>query len=241
MNTTTGYASKVRLILGLFVFSATAPLPFATPAAEGPIAPASSSLDDVSRALAQAKTVFSHFVQERHLSLFKEPLRSEGYLCFQQPGRIRWEVTAPYKSILVSDGSGVAQFEWLDEQWKKLDIGLAAAMQNVVSQIAAVMQGSYARGGREYQVTLTQTERGAVVSLVPANEKMRKMIKAIEVHLAGDLKATRRVVLREQTGDYTDIQFDQQVVNVSFREGTFDRKAPLALDAVREVMTQTTR
>jgi outer membrane lipoprotein-sorting protein len=188
--------------------------------------------------MGEAKTVFTRFVQERHLSLFKEPLRSEGYLCFEQPGRIRWEITEPYRSILVSDGTGVSQFEWVDEQWKKLDIGLAAAMQNVVSQIAGVMQGSYARGGREYQVSISQTENGPVVTLVPGNEKMRKMMKAIEVYLAHDLKATRRVVLRESTGDFTDIQFDQQAVNIRFQPGTFDRKSPLKLEAVREAVQQ---
>lgn len=196
----------------------------------GPVA-----LEQVNHALAEAKTVFTHFVQERHLSLFKEPLRSEGYLCFEQPGSIRWETTEPYKSILVSDGAGVAQFEWFDEQWKKLDVGLAAAMQNVVSQIAGVMKGQYAQGGREYNVDLANTENGPVITLVPRNEKMRKMMKAIEVHVAPDLKATRRVVLRENTGDFTDIQFDQQVVNRKFPEGTFDRKSPLVLGKIREV------
>ncbi len=235
------YSRGFRLVCLLgFIGVAEGVLPFAASGAEAATTPTAVSLQDVSRALGDAKTVFTHFVQERHLSLFKEPLRSEGYLCFEQPGRIRWEVTQPYKSILVSDGSGVAQFEWVDEQWKKLDIGLAAAMQNVVSQIAAVMQGSYARGGRQYEVSLTQSEQGPVVTLVPGNEKMRKMMKAIEVHLAPDLKATRRVVLRESTGDYTDIQFDEQVVNRQFKAGTFDRKSPASLEAVRQVALQST-
>jgi outer membrane lipoprotein-sorting protein len=196
------------------------------------------TLNEVNEALSRAKTVFTHFVQERHLSLFKEPLRSEGYLCFEQPGRIRWEITEPYKSILVSDGSGVAQFEWVDEQWKKIDLGLTAAMQNVVSQIAGVMKGQYAQGGKEYAVELANTETGPLITLVPRNEKMRKMMKAIEVHLAPDLKATRGVVLRETTGDYTDIRFDQQAINTRFQEGTFDRRAPTSLEKVKELASR---
>jgi len=192
------------------------------------------SLEEVNRTMSEAKSVLTHFVQERHLSLFNEPLRSEGYLCFEQPGRLRWEVTQPYKSILVSDGSGVAQFEWMDNRWKKLDLGLAAAMQNVVSQIAGVMKGQYAREGREYAVNLASTPNGPVITLTPRNEKMRQMIEAIEVHLAPDLKATRQIVLRENDGDFTDIQFDGQVVNLRFPEQTFDRKAPLDLERVRQ-------
>ncbi len=203
-------------------------------AAQSAPSPAAVSLEEVNRTMASAKTVFTHFVQERHLSLFNEPLRSEGYLCFEQPGRIRWEVTSPYKSILVSDGSGVAQFEWIDEKWKKLDLGLAAAMQHVVGQIAGVMKGQYTRESREYTVELINTDTGPVIKLTPRNEKMRRMMQAIEVHLAPDLKATRQVVLREKDGDYTTIQFDAQVVNVKFDEQTFNRQAPLDVEQIRQ-------
>ena len=187
------------------------------------------SLEEISRAMARAGTVFTRFVQERHLALFNEPLRSEGCLCFEKPGRVRWEITSPYQSILVSDGSGVAQFEWLDEKWKKLDSGLAGAMQNVVAQIAAVMEGRYASDSRDYTVTLADSPEGPVITLVPRNETMRKMMQAIEVHLAADLKGTRRIVLRETGGDFTDIRFSEQVVGLELPPRTFDRNAPLAL------------
>jgi len=193
-----------------------------------------ATLEEINRVLAGAKTVFTHFVQERHLSLFHEPLQSEGYLCFEQPRRIRWEVTEPYRSILISDGSGVAQFEWVGDQWKKLDLGLAAAMQSVVSQIAEVMRGQYGRESRQYNVALANTDGGPVVTLVPRNEKVRKMIQAIEVRLAPDLAVTRQVVIREKDGDFTEIRFDGQFVGLRLPEGTFDRRAPLALEQIRQ-------
>jgi outer membrane lipoprotein-sorting protein len=195
--------------------------------------PAPVSLEQINQAMAKADTVFSRFVQERHLSLFNEPLRSEGYLCFQKPGRIRWEITSPYKSILVSDGSGVAQFEWTDEKWKKLDLGLTDALQNVVSQIAGVMEGRYASDRRTYAASVTNTAAGPVITLVPQNETMRKMMAAIEVRLAADLKGTRRVVLRETGGDFTDICFSDQVVGPVLPPKTFDRNAPADLETIR--------
>jgi outer membrane lipoprotein-sorting protein len=195
--------------------------------------PAPVTLEDISRTMAKADTVFSRFVQERHLSLFTEPLRSEGWLCFRKPGRIRWEITSPYRSILVSDGSGVAQFEWVDEKWKKLDLGLADALQNVVSQIAGVMEGTYASDRRAYAASVTNSTDGPVVTLIPQNETVRKMMAAIEVHLAADLKATRRVVLRETGGDYTDIRFSEQTVGLALPPKTFDRNAPVPIEHVR--------
>lgn len=192
------------------------------------------TLAEVSRALGKAYCVLTRFVQERHLSLFTEPLRSEGWLCFQKPGRVRWETTQPYQSILISDGSGVAQFEWMDGKWKKLDMGLAAAMQNVIAQIAGVMEGRYASESRDYTATLTNASDGIVVQLKPRNETMRKVMQAIEVHLAPDLQATRRVVLRETGGDSTDIRFSEQAVGVALPPKTFDRNAPVSLEQIRQ-------
>jgi hypothetical protein len=192
------------------------------------------TLDEVGRAMGGVKTVFARFVQERHLSLFQEPLRSEGYLCCEKPGRIRWEITQPYQSVLVSDGSGVAQFEWIDDQWKRLDLGLADAMQHIVSQIAGVIEGRYASNRREFEVAVAAGDSGPVLTLVPQQEKVRKMMRAIEVHLAPDLKGTRRVVLRESNTDFTEIRFEEEVVDAVFPPATFNRSKPAALEAIRQ-------
>ena len=193
------------------------------------------SLEPISRATSQAQTIFTRFVQERHLSLFNEPLHSEGFLCFQKPARIRWETTSPYKSILVSDGAGVAQFEWADDHWKKLDLGLGDALQQVMSQIAGVMDGRYASDKIAYAASVTNGADEVVITLVPQNETVRKMMVAIEVHLTADLKGTRRVVLRETGGDYTDIQFSEQFVNRALPPKTFDRSAPVDIEQIKAV------
>jgi outer membrane lipoprotein-sorting protein len=144
------------------------------------------------------------------LSLFNEPLRSEGYFCFQNPGRIRWQTTSPYQSILVSDGVGVARFEWLD-----------------------VMAGRYTDGRGGYAITVTNTAGEVVVTLVPRNEGLRRVMAAIEVHLAEELNGARRVVLRENGGDYTDIRFDEQHVNLALPPKTFDRGAPADIGKIQ--------
>jgi outer membrane lipoprotein-sorting protein len=197
-------------------------------------APTPLTLEGIGQAMGAVQTVFTRFVQTRHLSLFKDPLRSEGVLCCEKPGRIRWEITAPYQSILVSDGTGVAQFEWMDERWKKLDVGLADALQRVVSQIAGVIEGRYATSGKEFRASLSVDAGEPVITLVPQSERVRKMMAAIEVHLAPDLRGTRRVVLRENNEDFTDIRFEDQATNVKLPPRTFDRSQPAPLERIQE-------
>ena len=221
-----------RLMVALAVGSASAS---AAHASTNP-APA-ATLDEIGRAMKGVKTVFARFVQERHLSLFQEPLRSEGYLCCEKPGRIRWEITKPYRSVLVSDGSGVAQFEWMDDRWKRLDLGLADAMQHIVNQIAGVIEGRYVNSRREFEITVASSDSGPVLTLVPQQEKVRKMMRAIEVHLAADLTSTRRVVLRESNADFTEIRFEEQVIDAVFPSATFDRVKPVPLESIQRAVS----
>jgi outer membrane lipoprotein-sorting protein len=203
-------------------------------AADKPETGSPSVLQEFNRNMNGVNTVFCRFTQSRHLSLFKDPLQSAGYLCFQKPGKVRWETDQPYRSILISDGAGVAQFEWTDERWQKLDIGLAAAMQNVVAQIAGIFEAKFTTSRRDYAVAVTHTPDGPMVILTPQAEVMRKMMKAIEVHLAPDLKGTRAVVLRENDGDYTEIRFVGQVAGIEFPQKTFDLNHPLEIQTVEK-------
>jgi outer membrane lipoprotein-sorting protein len=210
---------------------------FVLPVAAQPDGEPALLLEHIAHNLGGVQSVFARFVQERHLSLFEQPLRSEGYLCFQKPGRIRWEITQPYQAILLSDGKGVAQFEQVGEQWKKLELGLADAVQNVVSQIGAIMEGRYAARQREYSVSAASTAGGLLVTLTPQQPAMRKVMHAIEVHLAPDFR-TRQVVLREVGGDYTEIRFSDHAVNLILPAATFDRIKPADLELVRRAVEQ---
>jgi hypothetical protein len=62
------------------------------------------------------------------------------------------------------------------------------------------------------------------------------MMRAIEVHLAADLKGTRRVVLRESNADFTEIRFEEQVTDAVFPSGTFDRAKPAPLESIRRAL-----
>jgi outer membrane lipoprotein-sorting protein len=192
----------------------------------------------VAQNMGHVQSVLARFEQERHLSLFQEPLHSEGYLCFEKPGRLRWQIVQPYQSILVSDGKGVAQFERVNERWKKLELGLADVLQNVTAQIGAVMEGRYATRQQDYSVNGTNTADGPVVTLTPRHPAMRKMMQGIEIHLAPDLRGTRRVVLREAGGDFTDIRFSEQVTEPPLPPGTFHRRNPADLEQILRAVQQ---
>lgn len=199
--------------------------------------PAPAVLETIQRNLAGVDRLLVDFVQERHLSFLEEPLVSEGVICFQKPRRIRWETTAPFRSILVSDGNHAAQFEWMNQTWRKLDLGLSQAIQMVMNQISGIFEGAYLNGNAEYTLEVAGPDTAPIIRLTPRNAMVAKLMEAIEIHMASDLMRTDRVVLREKNGDWTEIRFSHHRDDIPFPDGIFDLKRPAGLETIPPAAT----
>jgi len=189
-------------------------------------------LGSISKVLSSADTVFAQFEQERNVSLFTEPLKSDGYLCFAAPGSIRWEISRPYRSILLSGDRGVAQFEWMDGRWQKLNAGLEAVMRQITGQIVMILRGQFT-GSRdsEYEVSVATADE-TVVTLVPKKKEQAGVLSSISAHMSLDLSELKSVRLMEPDGDSTVIRFRAMKTNVTFAAGVFDTRAPADIETV---------
>ncbi len=193
-------------------------------------------LQRLGQTMTKAETLFVEFTQERHLALFEEPLRTEGFLVFKKPNSIRWEVTKPYRSILVCTGNNAAQFEEVDSQWKRLDLSYMKSIPNFVGGMALFLEGRYVERQQDYEFTV-RAENGTVLTLKPKQKQASQFIAAFELWFGDDLAGgARQVTLRQPDGDWTSIKFTNQVINQALPAETFDLQAPVAVETVRKAV-----
>ena len=86
-------------------------------------------------------------------------MRTEGCLIFQKPNSIRWEVTKPFRSVLVCTDSGAAQFEQIEGNWKRLDLSYMKSIPNFVNGMALFLEGRYRRPTGRLRVLRSAGER----------------------------------------------------------------------------------
>jgi outer membrane lipoprotein-sorting protein len=189
-------------------------------------------LRDLQQKMSSVNSVYLEFTQERVLKLFSEPLKSEGVMLIERPGKIRWETTAPYQTILLGDKNSVAQFEFNDGKWEKLKLGFPQLLQHVMQQMSAMNQGRLDALTNDYSASVA-TNGETVVTMIPKDENMREMMSSLEVHMQPDFSATRAIVLNEPDGDLTRIIFQNEKRGVKFPAGTFDQASPLEISAVK--------
>jgi outer membrane lipoprotein-sorting protein len=198
-----------------------------------PVADPQPILQDLQHKMSSLGAVYFELTQERHLKLFNEPLKSEGFMLIERPDRIRWETTAPYQSILLGDKKSVAQFEFTDGKWQKLKLGFPQMLQRVMDQMALMNQGKLDALTSDYTISVATNSSEAVMTLVPKDENVRAMLSSLEVKMAPDFSATREVVMNEPNGDFTRIIFHREKRGVKFPPGTFDQTKPLEIAAIK--------
>jgi outer membrane lipoprotein-sorting protein len=230
MNKKTGFCSLtlVTFLLGPGLQKGIAAEPHAVPDPR-PI------LQDLQRKMSSMRSVYLEFTQERQLKLFAEPLKSQGVMLIERSGRIRWETTEPYQSILLADQKSVGQFELEDGKWKKLRIGFPQ-IKHVMDQMSLMHQGKLEALMADYTISAA-TNGMTIITLSPKDETVRSMLSSIQIHLLPDLSATREVVMNEPSGDLTKIVFSKEVRDVEFPAGTFDLNQPADIATVKAAVS----
>jgi outer membrane lipoprotein-sorting protein len=179
------------------------------------------------------RAVISEFVQERRLQLFAEPIVSEGVLVFEKPRRVRWETTAPYRSLFVADGSDATQFEWVDGQRRPLNTPMPRSLFQMLDQIATLHQGRLRDAEAAFAITV-RTGQVCRVILAPKREGDRAFLEAMELHFAPDLSAMRAIVLRETNGDTTTLTIRREQRQPVLPARVFDTRDPADLETIRQ-------
>jgi outer membrane lipoprotein-sorting protein len=197
-----------------------------------PVADPRPVLQDLQRKMSSLGSVYFELTQERHLKLFTEPLKSEGFMLIERPDQIRWETSAPYQSILLGNHQSVAQFEFTDGKWEKLKLGFPQMLKRVMEQMSLMNQGKLDALTSDYTISVS-TGSMAVVTLVPKDENARAILSSLEVKMLPDFSATREVVMNEPNGDFTRIIFRREKRDVKFPSGTFDQTKPLDIAAIK--------
>lgn len=162
-----------------------------------------ASVDEVARRLTSAALQRGRFEQEKHLSGFAKPLKSQGdYLLVRRRGVI-WRTAKPFASQLVLTQDAIAGSDGM-----RLDASKEPGVRVVTTLMLALLDGDLRQlaGHFELQVELKGAQ-GWRAQLRPKAPSLAKLFAAIEIE--GD-RQLRRIQLNEAQGDRTLIRFDEQ-------------------------------
>lgn len=201
------------LLLGLAVVAFLLP-------ARAEDSPLDAFVQKVKKGMADVKTTRGRFQQTKTLAAFDDKVVSSGTFAIERPGKIRWEIATPFKSILVIAGDKGARWNENKKTVEKFALADKPGIDVAVKQMFTWYSGNFDEVKGTFDPSIEKD--GRTVALVPKNDKLREVMSRILVRFAEGFATIESIAIEEKGGDRTDIAFEGVELNKDLDAKTFE-------------------
>ncbi|MCA1794196.1 MAG: outer membrane lipoprotein carrier protein LolA [Desulfobacteraceae bacterium] len=184
-------------------------------------------LETAENNFSDVQTLKAKLIQEKNISLFSEPVISEGFFLFKNPDKIRLEFTTPFKSALFVNKDQFYRFEEIKGEWKAMSSGDKKITRIMLDHMAAWVKGRFNKDGL-YRISGkylfgNKPENPAAIILIlePKAVEFREFIRAFELGINADINRLEHITIRESEQDFTHIEFYDEQINMPIENNLF--------------------
>jgi outer membrane lipoprotein-sorting protein len=176
-------------------------------------------LRELGKANAAVRTLRAQFVQQRHVAIVRDVLRSAGTFLLDKRGRVAWIVTEPEPVRVVIRKDGVfADGKRVGGAPDSGETPAGFSPLPLLQGLNEVFAGISEQTTRDFSVRLLADDR---LELKPRSPALASWLSAMEVTLDAKTSTPSRVRLEEPGGDSTEITFRDVTVNPALDDAAF--------------------
>ena len=157
------------------------------------------------------------FVQEKHLSFSKEPLISKGEM-FYQGQNMRWDQNVPKNHLIVITDEELKIKE--DGKVSTHNLDANKYMRGLKEIMMGTMTGTLLESPL-FASTYFETEKQYLVKLSPKKGRLKNMFQIVILKFNKKTLHMEEVVMQEESGDFTKINFIDPIFNQKISSETF--------------------
>ena len=189
-------------------------------------------------ALSSPTSLTFDFTQTKSSEMLENDIVSEGKMAYAAPDRVRWEYTAPYKSLFIMNGDKVLTRNSSGEKQSKAKGGslytrISKLMTGLLS--AGVQTGSTSEGVSEensktspliraegFDCTAEEKSDGLHLKLVPVEQSAKRLFREVRVRIDKKTGVASKIEIEEKNGDSTTILCRNIKVNPELDAALFE-------------------
>ncbi len=201
------------------------------------------SLDDflvrIEQRHSNMNTLAARFRQEKHFSFMDVPLISQGFIIFESPERIRFDITEPFQTAMLFDGKNIERYELVDDKWNSVQSNAGKSINLVMEQIGQWMQGKFSNKSSIFDLSISADEPNGyvVLDLNPLPKQFRQYIEKIKIHVTSPPEYNiTRIDILEPEGDRFALVFQQEILNGKLPDKCFSD--PQSAKQCKELFSQ---
>ncbi|HQE13237.1 MAG TPA: outer membrane lipoprotein carrier protein LolA [Flavipsychrobacter sp.] len=176
---------------------------------------------ELSNANAGIRTINSDFSQTKNMALLAEKVKSKGKFYFMKEDKIRIEYTQPFSYILVMNKGQVLVKD--EQKTSKVNTKNSKALQSVNRIMIDCMRGTIL-SNPDFKASVFESGNSYLIALIPSQAAMKNMFSGIDIYLTKKQFDVTRLVMKENGGDLTDMNFSNAQHNQPLNETLFKVK-----------------
>ena len=164
------------------------------------------TFDQLQSAAQGIQSLSSDFVQEKHLAIFSETLRSKGRFIYRKPDYLRWELLSPVSSGFVLRGQQGERWNGLSKETSSFRVDSDPMMGIIARQLFAWAKVDIGWLQSRYRIELV-AEQPVRLQLFPLDQGESGFIEQLQILFAADNSHVEVVEMYEAGGDKTLLRF----------------------------------
>jgi outer membrane lipoprotein-sorting protein len=182
------------------------------------------ALERISKEFAGVKTLRATFAQRKRLEVLDDVALTKGTMALEMASKLRWEYVEPVKTLLVVNGAR-ARRERTSRKGEVTSTTFALADEPIAAataeQVFLWVGGRTAEAAKSHVLELL-SEKPLSVRATPRDERVAKVIVAVDLDFAGEPLHLSRIVLEETSKTRTEIEFTGVERNPELPADLFD-------------------
>jgi len=168
---------------------------------------------------AKMLTIDSDFTQEKHLSMLEEKITSKGHFSFKKENRVRWHYLTPINYLIIINGDKITIKD--ETKVSSYDMKSNKIFNEINTLNVGCLQGDILENKDDFTLNLSESEHYVKAELVPRSDKMEEFVSTIVLYFDKENFTVVRMLMTEQSEDYTLINFYNKNINKDISDETF--------------------
>ena len=174
----------------------------------------------ISGAISEVQTIASEFTQEKHSSIFEDILISKGMFYYENPDRLRWELTAPRVYGFSVNGDMAKRWKGKKLYEQDFDLNSDPMMKVFIDMLFYITSADFDELDKSYIITVLE-EKPAVLKLIPSSKGWKKYLGHLMLFFSIGDSPLHTVEIHEPDGDFTRIRFENTIINQPIQPDMF--------------------
>lgn len=158
------------------------------------------------------KSIESNFMQEKHLAMLSENIKTRGKFYFLKEDKLRWEYTEPFKYLFILNGGKI--FIKDDNRESKFDVNSNKMFREINVILMGSVQGTLLNDQKRFSAGFFENKMSYIVKLRPLTSQLKQSLSEIIINFDKTDYSVTRMEMHEPSGDYTKIDFTGKKINI---------------------------